>query len=97
MIKTVTRNDLYALNVIPKAIVIFYKNDSWQSLKLIDMLDEFKNESSNIDVVKIEIEDYIEKEFNIKMVPTIIAYAYGKEIGRISNYNTIDMVLKFFE
>ena len=97
MVTKITGNEMNKVYTEYKALVIFSAEWCGACHSLLDVFQK-SNSDSQVKVFNIDIgnEDELVSKLGIKMLPTVIAYKNGEEIGRMENYQSHHNILAMF-
>ena len=99
MVMKITKNELYKVLTVKKAIVVFGFIENAHFRGIIDSLKDSNTGNSDVSVFAIELETYdpLIEELELDMQPTIIAFENGSEKGRIADYNVTEIILDMYK
>lgn len=78
---------------------IFYFTAEWCNpcKKVRPIVEDMKKEGFNFQMIDVDYEKELVKQFEIKSVPTFILFENSKELNRISGAKTKDELEKFIK
>jgi thioredoxin 1 len=78
---------------------IFYFTAEWCNpcKKVRPIVEDMKREGFNFQMIDVDYEKELVKQFEIKSVPTFILFENSKELNRISGAKTKDELEKFIK
>jgi len=78
---------------------IFYFTAEWCNpcKKVRPIVEDMKREGFNFQMIDVDYEKELIKQFEIKSVPTFILFENSKELNRISGAKTKDELEKFIK